>query len=151
MKWSEAIAVYGIASFAMTNYFNIYQDLPTYCHKIMPLIQIKSSVSTPEKAEVNAMLKSLSAKMAKHTGKPESYVMTAFEAEVPMTFGGTEDPVCYVEIKSVGTMKPDQTQSMSQDFCQEINQALGVPKNRIYIEFADAKGAMWGWNGSTFG
>ncbi|MHC5831224.1 MAG: phenylpyruvate tautomerase MIF-related protein, partial [Nostoc sp.] len=26
-----------------------------------------------------------------------------------------------------------------------------VPKNRIYIEFADAKGAMWGWNGKTFG
>jgi phenylpyruvate tautomerase PptA (4-oxalocrotonate tautomerase family) len=48
-------------------------------------------------------------------------------------------------------MKPDQTQAMSQDFCQEINKALNVPQNRIYIEFADAKGAMWGWNGTTFG
>lgn len=48
-------------------------------------------------------------------------------------------------------MKSEQTQAMSQDFCQEINSALGVPKNRTYIEFADAKGYMWGWNGSTFG
>ncbi len=117
----------------------------------MPLIKVQSSISTPEKAEVEEMLKTLSSKLAKHTGKPESYVMTAFEAEVPMTFGGSTDPVCYIEIKSVGTMKPEQTKSMSQDFCQEINQALGVPTNRIYIEFADAKGAMWGWNGSTFG
>ncbi|MBV6628041.1 MAG: hypothetical protein KI793_34840 [Rivularia sp. (in: Bacteria)] len=117
----------------------------------MPFIKVQSSISTPQKTEVEGMLKTLSSKLAKHTGKPESYVMTAFEAEVPMTFGGSTDPVCYIEVKSVGTMKPEQTKSMSQDFCSEINQALGVPTNRIYIEFADAKGAMWGWNGSTFG
>ncbi|MCG6134946.1 MAG: phenylpyruvate tautomerase MIF-related protein [Nostoc sp. LLA-1] len=117
----------------------------------MPLIKVQTSVSAPEKTEVEAMLKNLSGKLAKHLGKPESYVMTAFEAGVPMTFAGTTDPVCYIEIKSVGTMKPDQTKAMSQDFCQEINQSLGVPTNRTYIEFADAKGAMWGWNGATFG
>ena len=117
----------------------------------MPVIKIQTSVSAPPKADVEAMLKNLSSKLAKHLGKPESYVMTAFEAATPMTFAGTIDPVCYIEIKSIGTMKPDQTTAMSQDFCQEINQSLGVPKNRIYIEFADAKGAMWGWNGSTFG
>ena len=77
--------------------------------------------------------------------------MTAFEPDVAMTFGGTTDPVCYIEIKNIGSMNPNQTKAMSQDFCQQINQALGVPVNRIYIEFGDAKGAMWGWNGSTFG
>jgi phenylpyruvate tautomerase PptA (4-oxalocrotonate tautomerase family) len=117
----------------------------------MPLIKVQTSVAAPEKAAIESMLKSLSAKLAKHTGKPESYVMTAFEPETPMTFAGTTEPVCYIEIKSVGTMKPEQTQAMSQDFCQEINSFLGVAKNRIYIEFADAKGAMWGWNGTTFG
>jgi len=117
----------------------------------MPLIQVKTSVTSPSKAEVETMLKSLSAKLAKHTGKPESYVMTAFEPEVPMTFAGTTDPVCYIEIKSVGTMKSEQTKAMSQDFCQEISQSLGVPKNRVYIEFGDAKGYMWGWSGTTFG
>ncbi|MBD2361716.1 phenylpyruvate tautomerase MIF-related protein [Anabaena sp. UHCC 0399] len=117
----------------------------------MPLIKVQTSASAPEKAEVEAMLKSLSAKLAKHLGKPESYVMTAFEAGISMTFAGTTEPVCYVEIKSIGTMKPNQTEAMSQDFCQQINQTLGVPQNRIYIDFADAKGSMWGWNGSTFG
>ncbi|MEA5515868.1 phenylpyruvate tautomerase MIF-related protein [Nodularia sp. UHCC 0506] len=117
----------------------------------MPLIKVQTSVSAPQKTNVEAMLKNLSSKLAKHLGKPESYVMTAFEAGIPMTFAGTTDPVCYVEIKSIGTMQPNQTKTMSQDFCQQINQSLGVPENRIYIEFADAKGAMWGWNGSTFG
>jgi phenylpyruvate tautomerase len=117
----------------------------------MPLIKVQTSVSAPETAEVTALLKTLSAKLAKHLGKPESYVMTAFESDIPMTFAGTTDPVCYIEIKSIGTMQPKQTEAMSQDFCQQINEKLGVPKNRIYIEFADAKGAMWGWNSSTFG
>jgi phenylpyruvate tautomerase PptA (4-oxalocrotonate tautomerase family) len=119
--------------------------------KIMPLIKVQTSVSVPESTVVEGLLKMLSAKLAKHLSKPESYVMTAFEPEVAMTFAGTTEPVCYIEIKSIGSMSPAQTKTMSQDFCQVVNEKLDVPINRIYIEFADAKGAMWGWNGSTFG
>jgi phenylpyruvate tautomerase len=116
----------------------------------MPLIKVQTSIAAPEKSAVEALLKDLSASLAKHLGKPESYVMTAFEPNFAMTFAGTTDPVCYIEIKSVGTMNPNQTKAMSQDFCQKINQALKVPTDRTYIEFADVKGAMWGWNGRTF-
>ncbi|MGJ3250363.1 MAG: phenylpyruvate tautomerase MIF-related protein [Elainellaceae cyanobacterium] len=117
----------------------------------MPLIKVQSSVSAADKSDIDTMLKQLSARLASHLGKPESYVMTAFEPDVPMTFGGTTDPTCYIEIKSVGTMSPTQTKAMSEEFCDAINQALGIAPNRTYIEFADAKGSMWGWNGSTFG
>ncbi|MEO1669185.1 MAG: phenylpyruvate tautomerase MIF-related protein [Cyanobacteria bacterium J06631_2] len=117
----------------------------------MPLIKVQSSVTQPAKSTVENLLTSLSANLAKHLGKPESYVMTAFEADIPMTFGGTLDPACYVEIKSVGTMSSEQTKKMSQDFCSQISDRLAVPSDRIYIEFADAKGYQWGWNQSTFG
>lgn len=116
----------------------------------MPLIKVQTSVAAPPQADTEALLQDLSTSLAKHTGKPESYVMTAFEPSVSMTFGGTIAPACYIEIKSVGTMNPAQTQAMSQDFCQKVEQALGVPSDRTYIEFADARGSMWGWNGSTF-
>jgi phenylpyruvate tautomerase PptA (4-oxalocrotonate tautomerase family) len=117
----------------------------------MPLIKVQTSVTPTDPSQVDGLLKNLSQSLAKHTGKPESYVMTAFEPTTQMTFAGTFDPVCYVEVKSVGSMSSVQTRAMSQDFCTQISQSLGVPGNRIYIEFADAKGAMWGWNGSTFG
>lgn len=116
----------------------------------MPLIKVQSSIAPPAPAEITALLTSLSASLAKHTGKPEAYVMTAFEPGVAMTFGSTADPACYIEIKSVGTMSPTQTKAMSQDFCQQIADKLGVSPDRTYIEFADAQGSMWGWNGSTF-
>ncbi|MBV5261156.1 hypothetical protein FLX56_22320 [Synechococcus moorigangaii CMS01] len=116
----------------------------------MPLIKVQTSLPPFSQGEVEALLRKLSRQLAEHLGKPESYVMTTFESSIPMTFGGTIDPACYVEIKSVGTMG-DRTQTMSAAFCEEIHQSLGVAKNRIYIEFNDAKGSMWGWNGSTFG
>lgn len=116
----------------------------------MPLIKVQTSAATPDRTTVESLLKQLSASLAKHLGKPESYVMTAFEPDLAMTFAGTTDPVCYIEIKSVGSMSANQTKAMSQDFCNQIKQTLGVPIDRTYIEFADAKGSMWGWNGSTF-
>ncbi|GCA81633.1 phenylpyruvate tautomerase MIF-related protein [Microcystis aeruginosa] len=117
----------------------------------MPLIKIQTSVTSPDDETVKQLLQSLSAKLAKHLGKPESYVMTALESGIKMTFAGTFEPVCYVEIKSVGSISAAQTKSMSSDFCQEIEAYLGIPKNRIYLEFAEAKGDLWGWNGTTFG
>jgi phenylpyruvate tautomerase len=116
----------------------------------MPLIKVQTSVKSPSSDTIETLLKSLSSKLAKHFSKPESYVMTSFEPEVKMTFGGTFEPVCYIEIKNIGRMSPDLTKAMSQDFCQIIQEHLDVPKNRIYIEFADAERAMWGWNGGTF-
>ncbi len=117
----------------------------------MPLIKVQTSVASPAKPAVEGLLKGLSASLSQHLGKSESYIMTAFEPDATMTFAGTSDPACYIEIKSVGSMKPNQTSAMSQEFCQQVSEALQVDKNRIYIEFADAKGSMWGWNGSTFG
>ncbi|KKI98935.1 phenylpyruvate tautomerase MIF-related protein [Prochlorothrix hollandica] len=117
----------------------------------MPLIKVQTSLAAPEPQATETLLKRLSASLAQHLSKPESYVMTALEPAIAMTFGGTTEPVCYVEIKSVGTMSSQQTKAMSQDFCQYISDSLGVPRNRIYIEFCDAPGYLWGWDGHTFG
>ena len=117
----------------------------------MPLIQVKSSVPSPQADAVKSLLSQLSESLAKHLGKSEAYIMTAFEANVMMSFAGTFDPVCYLEIKSVGNMTSEQTKVMSQDFCTIISERINVPAKRIYIEFADAKGYMWGWNEATFG
>ena len=117
----------------------------------MPLLKIQSSIPTPTPEVVSTLLKGLSGKLAQHLNKSEAYVMASFEGGLPMTFGGTDAPSCYVEVKSVGTMSTLQTQAMSSEFCEHPESELGVSKNRIYIEFADAKGSMWGWNGTTFG
>jgi phenylpyruvate tautomerase len=116
----------------------------------MPLIKIQTSISiTADRS--TTLLKQLSAQLATHTGKPETYVMSVIEGDVFMALGSTTEPACYVEIKNIGTMMPEQTQAMSQAFSQQIQQMLGIPPSRTCIEFSDIQGSMWGWNGATFG
>ena len=102
-----------------------------------------SDVQAPD-----ALLNKLSAALASATGKPESYVMTLLESSVPMTFGGSNEPCAYVEIKSIGALTPPE---MSDQFCALINASLGISKDRIYIGFEDVNASDWGWNGRTFG
>ena len=112
----------------------------------MPLINIKTSVSDIE--EPDALLKQLSRELSVLTGKPETYVMTLLETGVPMTFSGTSDPCCYIEIKSIGAIN---SLKMSDIFCKLISSKTGVAPDRIYIGFEDVAPELWGWNGRTFG
>ena len=112
----------------------------------MPLITVKAS-NNPS-ANHNEILKTLSKKLSTLTRKPESYVMTILETNVPMTFAGTSDPCAFVEVKSIGSLFP---QEMSSAFCEILEESLQIPSNRIYISFSDIPPSDWGFNGRTFG
>ena len=112
----------------------------------MPLINVRTSL--PEVTDSAALLKELSAALAQQTGKPESYVMTLLETAVPMTFAGSSEACAYVEIKSIGSLKPA---AMTSAFCELIESRTGISASRIYVAFDDVKASSWGWNGNTFG
>lgn len=88
--------------------------------------------------------------VARELGKPESYVMTQFEQLETMTFGGSDEDACFLQLKSIG-LPESKTSSLSESLCAFIEAELAIPKERVYIEFVDAPRAMWGFNGSTFG
>jgi phenylpyruvate tautomerase len=114
----------------------------------MPLVRIVSSAEPPPVGD--SLLRDLSALLARELGKPESYVMTCLEPRARMTFGGSDEPSCYVEVKNVGTFTAAKTALLSGVLAERLTAGLGVPRNRIYIEFADAKPHMWGYDGDTF-
>ena len=112
----------------------------------MPYIKVQTNQKLENDEE---MLKKLSAEMAEKLGKPESYIMTALEAETKMTFGGSTEKTAFIQVKSIG-LKESMTEELSQFICEFLENELEIKQNRIYIEFADAPGAMWGWDGGTF-
>jgi phenylpyruvate tautomerase PptA (4-oxalocrotonate tautomerase family) len=116
----------------------------------MPLIQVFTSAATPADG-AKVLLGELSKLAASRFGKPERWVMTCLVPAVPMTFGGDPAPAAFVAVKNIGKMTPDDTEVLSKEICGRVSRALDVPTDRIYIDFADAVGAMWGWNGETFG
>ena len=112
----------------------------------MPLINLRTSLISVD--DDDGLLLQLSSLLAELTGKPEAYVMTLLETGVPMTFAGTTDPCAYVEVKSIGALRPP---AMAAAVCDLISARTGIPANRIYIGFEDVPASSWGWNGSTFG
>ena len=112
----------------------------------MPFIQINTSSKSVLNNDL--LLKEISKKVAELTGKPENYVMTLIQNNSQMTFAGSDEPCCFIKLKSIGSLNPS---SMSKSLCELIESKTNIKTNRIYLEFIDVKAGNWGFNGSTFG
>ncbi|HLK93101.1 MAG TPA: phenylpyruvate tautomerase MIF-related protein [Polyangia bacterium] len=117
----------------------------------MPLVQVFTSAPAPAADAQKKLLADLSRLLAESFGKPERWVMTCLQPELAMTFGGTPAAAAFVAVKNIGKMTADDTTKLSGALCERLSAALGVARDRIYIDFADAVGYQWGWNGETFG
>ena len=116
----------------------------------MPLLHVFSSAPALDPATRTALLRDLSATLARELDKPQTYVMVALEPSATMWFGGDLAPACYAELKNVGTLAQPAVERLSDLLCTQLARGLALPRDRIYLEFTNADGALWGWNGSTF-
>ena len=115
----------------------------------MPLIKLRTNVSVTDEKKPE-LLSELSQLLASETGKPERYVMVEIAEDRNMLFGGSSDPLAYVECKSIG-LSTAQAKSLSQSISQVLDTRMQISADRVYIEFSNCPAEFWGWNGSTFG
>jgi phenylpyruvate tautomerase PptA (4-oxalocrotonate tautomerase family) len=114
----------------------------------MPYLKIQTNLPITEKAE-EIVMKSASSLVAQLLEKPESFVMVALQPDTPMLFAGTDDPVAFLELKSVG-LPARKTKLLCQALCELVGQHLGIAKDRVYVKFIDVNHGMWGWKGDVF-
>lgn len=114
----------------------------------MPLLKIQTNASV-DSQKSQRLLKSASQKVAAALSKPEQYMMVSLDAEVPMVFAGTGEPTAFVELKGIG-LPTAKSGELSRLICELVESDLGVPKERVYINFADVPAKLWGWNSTTF-
>lgn len=115
----------------------------------MPFLKLSTNV-TIEQSQSEQLLKELSQLLAKETGKPERYVMVQVTGGKTMLFGGSNQPLAYLECKSIG-LTAAQAKALSASLSKLLTSALSLSAERIYIEFSNCPAEFWGWNGSTFG
>ena len=65
-----------------------------------------------------------------------------------MYFEDCKKPSCFLEIKSIGSLKPSE---MAKPISNFVYEKMGIPIDKIYISFEDVPASMWAWNGRTFG
>jgi len=112
----------------------------------MPVLSVHTNINIEEKS---SLLKKASEEISLALDKPEGYVMIRLSDNETMCFAGTEEPLAYVELKSLGLSSHD-TVVLSETVCAFIEQNLGIAPARTYIEFASPERAMFGWNSGTF-
>ncbi|MCF7966599.1 MAG: hypothetical protein K9L79_13830 [Methylobacter tundripaludum] len=115
----------------------------------MPYLKLTTNIAIDKKQSPEIM-NQFSQLLAKETGKPERYVMVELSGGKDMLFGGGNEPLAYVECKSIG-LSARQAQSLSASISQLLASRLQLPAERVYIEFSNCPANLWGWNGSTFG
>ena len=110
----------------------------------MPYINVSTSVKVDD---TKKLLKEISILVSSLTNKSERFVMAKLEDNSEMHFED-EKPCCFFEIKSIGSLNPSE---MAKPICNFVHERMGIPKEKIYISFADVPASMWAWNGRTFG
>jgi phenylpyruvate tautomerase len=114
----------------------------------MPYLKLQTNVPVPSERRPDLLARA-SRRVAEALGKPESYVMVALQPDTDMLFAGSDAPLAYLELKSIG-LPQARTRELSATLTEWVGSELGVDPSRVYIEFADAERPMWGWKGGTF-
>lgn len=112
----------------------------------MPYMKIQTNAQVND---ASALATRASSFLSEQLGKPEQYIMIAVEPVDTLLFAGSPETAVFAEIKSIG-LPESKTTALSEAVCGFLGDELGVPADRVYIEFADAPRAMWGWNNRTF-
>ncbi len=95
----------------------------------------------------NEALKTMHQLVVDELKKPDRFVMTAIEDSQAMHFGLSDDPVAFVEFKSIGL---PATKNLSASICDLIKTRFDIEPDRVYIEFTDEPRDKFGHNRTTF-
>ena len=114
----------------------------------MPYLKISTNLALDQEQEMT-LASAASALVSQLLFKPESYVLVEINPAVTMLFAGSNAPLAYMELKSIG-LPENKTADLSSELCQLLSSQLEISTDRIYIEFASAERHLWGWDKRTF-
>ena len=110
----------------------------------MPYINISTSAKIEDKKK---LLEEISVLISSLTNKSKRFVMAKLD-DNSMIYFDDQSPCCFLEIKSIGSLKPSEMAKPISDF---IYAKMGIQLDKIYISFDDVPATLWAWNGRTFG
>ncbi len=115
----------------------------------MPLLKLETTVALSDDKR-KSLLASLSKIVAETIGKPEQYVMVTI-SPAAMLMSGKPGDAAFVDVRSIGGLSGGVNRQLAQKVCRLLGESLGLPQDRIYLNFTDIEAGNWGWKGNTFG
>jgi phenylpyruvate tautomerase PptA (4-oxalocrotonate tautomerase family) len=65
-------------------------------------------------------------------------------------FSETTAPSAFVDVRGVGPFTQTVNSKISRQVSDLLRRDLGIPTERIYLNFTSFQPSHWGWNGETF-
>jgi len=94
-----------------------------------PLPAVAAAVAAKKAPTVDS-LKAASKIVASSLGKPESYVQVVLKMDVPMVFGGTDEPTAACTLSSIGAIGGDKNKDISAAICAHLEEYYGIEPGR---------------------
>ncbi|CAG0879260.1 unnamed protein product [Darwinula stevensoni] len=113
----------------------------------MPHLHLLTNVS--QDSFTDGFISETSKLLAQTLGKPESYCCFTVQ-QVHGAFGGSNKKFGSARLMSIGCLGVKENQKHSATLSKHFEKHLGIPSDRLYFEFVDAKPADVGYNGTTF-
>lgn len=115
----------------------------------MPYVNLHTSEPIPQ-AKQTQMVKAISQFTAGAIGKPEGYMMVTL-SHGTVCLGGVVAPGAFADVRSIGGLNGKVNGQIAAKMCALLEAELGIPGNRVYLNFTNVGPSEWGWNASTFG
>ncbi|HEY3354810.1 MAG TPA: phenylpyruvate tautomerase MIF-related protein [Polyangia bacterium] len=115
----------------------------------MPLIKLETTAALDD-LEQRTLCGKLSRLAAEVIGKPEQYVQAIVQGGLTMLHGGAAGPAAFVDVRSIGGLSPAVNRTLTERICGLLAN-LGIPSERVYLNFTDVSPSAWGHDGATFG
>ncbi|XP_043913873.1 macrophage migration inhibitory factor-like [Protopterus annectens] len=114
----------------------------------MPMFVVNTNA--PGSAVTDSLYEELTNELAKAMGKPEQYIAIHINPDQRMWFGGTSEPCALCSLCSIGQIGGSRNKTYSKLLSEQLKKHLGIPSDRVYINFHDMPASNVGWSGSTF-
>lgn len=114
----------------------------------MPYLHIQTNLHIPQQQHTQLLILASRA-VSKILGKSEDHIMIALQTEVPMLFAGSNEPCVHLTLESI-KLPLSRTTEFARELCHFMAESLNIAQHRVYIEFANQPGVLWGWHGRAF-
>ncbi|XP_075215177.1 macrophage migration inhibitory factor homolog [Lycorma delicatula] len=94
-------------------------------------------------------LQTITKVIATALNKPEEKCSVSILPDQLISFGGSTDLCGNATLLSIGGLGIEENKRISGAIFDHIENHLGIPKNRLYLLFVDAKPSQVGFNGTT--
>ena len=113
----------------------------------MPFIDSKVTVALTDEQK-DSLTKKIGAALT-IINKPEGFTLVGHKDNYTLYFGGEKlAKGAMISVQVFGEPKPEQTNEFTAEICRIYGEELGIPADKIYINYSGF--TQWGWNGENF-